>query len=375
MDPQEYSGAERRSHRRWSCSEDFLPTGTAPNPVRYNDYILFRVEDISSGGLKIITSMRNKFLGIGQCLECTLSLPYVGIVRAGVKVKHVNTVFYRDKEFLIMGAEFIKTDSILLRSLGDYLLNFAKEVTVKSLNKEGFNIKNVSKWVDFSYVKTEEEYQEVLDLRLRAYKSAGKVPKDASKESMANDLDSRSKILITKHNGKIIGTIVYVIPEKEEDILICQHFPYPKSLPKISEIGCSWRFCIDKDFRHADITHKIIAYVVYNFIKNGRRYWFSGAEKDLLPIYDKYGLKTQGIVCNDFGLKSKEDDGRENELIIMDTHKIIKGQNISPKYWNLLYRDLFDYLLETNEITLTPVDKLRIWFYKSIGDILVYGGR
>jgi len=362
-----YSGTEKRAHRRWSCSDDFLPTGMASNPIRYNDYILFRVEDISSGGLKLITSMRNKFLGIGQKLECKLSIPYVGSINVDIKIKYINTTFYKEKEFMVMGAEFIKTDPILLKSLGEYLLNFAKDITVKNLNSEGFGIKSVSKWLDFSYVKTEEDYREVLDLRLRSYMSVGKVPKGTPPEEMALDIDSKSNILVAKHKGKIVACISYVIPNSEDDVLTKDDFKYPSNFPKITETGSSWRFCVDKSFRSADITLSTIAYLAQKMVASYRRYWFSTAEKDLLAYYSKCGFKRTGIIYKNAALKNLE-----HEVIIMDIYEVVKGKGVGIKIWNNMYRAAYEFLLVNNLIDVTPVDQIRVNFYKFIGAVLNY---
>lgn len=199
--------SERRIHRRWNCSENFLPTGTAPNPIRYNDFILFRVEDISAGGMRLITSMRNKFVGVGQRLEVNISLPYVGTAQAKLQIKYVHSITLNQKEFLILGTAFLKKDMITIKKLGEYLLNFAKDVSIKSLNQEGFDIRNISKWLDFSYVKTEEEYKNVLSLRHATLKASGKLSSDKTIESMEDELDATAQIIIAKYNNKIVGTI------------------------------------------------------------------------------------------------------------------------------------------------------------------------
>lgn len=358
----DYSGQDRRIHRRWSCSEDFLPTGTAPNPVRYNDYILFRVNDISSGGLRLITSMRNKFIGIGQRLECTLSLPYVGTVRAYVKVKHVTTTFYRDKEFMVIGVEFIKTDPILLKTLGEYLLNFAKEITIKSLNREGFGVRSVSKWIDFSYVKTEEEYKEVLALRLKTYTAVGKIPKGTKAEDMASLLDSKSQIVTAKYDGHVVGSIACIFPEKEEDISISGEVEYPKNFPKINELVYVWRLCVDPKYRSADITYGLISRVVNSAISSKRRYIGCSTVKNIRDFYIKCGTKDTNIKYINKNLHNLE-----HSILLMDTHAVVKGKGVGIKYWNLIYRDLLESLLTSGDITLTPGDRIKIWIYKKLG--------
>lgn len=362
-----YLGSERREHRRWSCSEDFLPTGTAPNPVRYNDYILFRVDDISSSGMKLITSMRNKFIGMGQRLETTLSMPYVGTVRADIRVKHVNTTFYRGKEFMVLGVEFVKKDPILLRSLGEYLLNFAKEVTVKSLNIEGFGLKSVSKWLDFSYVKTEEEYKEVLELRYNAYKEANKISVDDSVNKMSDDYDKNAKILIAKHNGKVVGSMRLIFPSSKNEMELQKSIDYPKNFPEIINTVETSRFCTNSDFRGIDIAYGLVSHMVLATITNNRRYLYTAAtDKSWLKICKKLGWKLTKIDFTDKNIFM----GQAYKLMIMDTYALALGRGIGPKYWNMVYRNLSEYIITKNVINYNTIDRIRLHIYRTIGNIL-----
>jgi hypothetical protein len=91
-DAVETAAEERRRAVRWACPQDMLPTGTAPNPLKFNDHLIFRVEDISKGGLRLITSMRNKMLYKGQFLESSISLPLIGSISITLKVVFVDVV-------------------------------------------------------------------------------------------------------------------------------------------------------------------------------------------------------------------------------------------------------------------------------------------
>jgi len=357
---------ERRTHRRWNCSENFLPTGTAPNPVRYNDFVLFRVEDISAGGMRLITSMRNKFLGIGQRLEANISLPFVGIVQAKIQVRYVHTVMLNNKEFLVVGTSFLNTDAILMQSLGEYLLNFAKDITAKSLNHEGFNIKAISKWLDFSYVKNETEYKDVLALRYIAYKSANKISSEKTIEDMADELDARSRILIAKYNGKIVGSMRIVFPSKKEDLELQHSINYPEHFPSMNEIVETSRFCTDPEFRGTDIAFELVAQMVLSTVMSGRRYLYTAATDELwLNICKKIGWQLTGIK-----FQEKFFFGLPHELMLMDTHDVAVGKGVNFKYWNRVYKKLAEYLISKDIITPSSVDKVRINIYKRLGEYL-----
>jgi len=363
-----YSGAERRAHRRWSCSDDFLPTGLAPNPIRYNDYILFRVEDISVGGLKIITSMRNKFIGIGQELECNLSLPYVGTTRADVTIQRINTTFYKEKEFMVVGVEFIKPDSKLLKTLGEYLLNFAKDATIKSLNSDGFCIKNVSKWLDFSYVKTEEEYKEVLELRYKTYKAAGKLKDNATVEDVADEFDSKASIIIAKYQGRIIGSMRCVLPTKFEEMETSTEKIENQTLlrhpvEKIIEIS---RLCISEEYRKNDIKSEIFAHAALTTIKNKRRYIYTAFEPSAIGAFEKIGFKKTGVKF----LEDKLNDW-PHEFAIQDIYGVALGKNINIKNWFKTYRNLSSYLIKNNILKPTAFNTLKLYIYEKLGALFL----
>ena len=207
----------------------------------------------------------------------------------------------------------------------------------------------------------------MLDLRLRAYKSVGKVSKDTKPEDMALEIDSKSNLLVAKHNGKIVASISYVIPNKEDDLVTKESFAYPVNFPKISEIGSSWKFCVDKTFRSADVTHAVIAYVVYTFVRNGRRYWLSTAGDNILDFYKKCGVVETNINYTNPNVK----DMKLN-VILMDTYEVVKGKGMSIKYWHLLYKDLLNYLERSNQIRLTPLEQMRVLLYNVVGTILNY---
>lgn len=85
---QTWVGDDRRNTKRWLCSHEFLPNGVCPNPGKFNDFIFFKVLDISSAGIRIETSMRNKFLVPGMILKSTLTFPTLGNGQVMLKVEN-----------------------------------------------------------------------------------------------------------------------------------------------------------------------------------------------------------------------------------------------------------------------------------------------
>ncbi len=352
----ESSDVEKRSSTRWRCSESFLPTGSAANPARFNDYIFFRVEDISATGMKIITSMRNKFLMRGQRLEATMSVPCVGSVQCNFEVKRIDYSNVDEKEFIVLGVEILNRDELILKTLAEYLLQFGDGVTVNSLSKEGFPLSSAYKKFDFTYVKSKDEYSEVLALRFKAYTADGKVKSGAAVGDMADEFDARSRILIVKHDGHIIGSVRIIFHEDSDKLSYGRYFDIPpEGLPDRKDYAEASRMCVDPDYRGADIFYHLAEHMVLTTVKSGRRFIVGGATGLLLEKWEKCGFKRLGI-----NYTSKDIAGIQHELILMDTHEVAMGKGIDLKLWTRVFGKLVVYMLENRLVSPTPLDLIRI---------------
>ncbi|MEW6057478.1 MAG: GNAT family N-acetyltransferase [Bdellovibrionota bacterium] len=353
---------DRRAHKRWTCPESYLPTGTAPNPVRYNDHIIFRVENISAGGLLLLTSLRNKLVGRGQRLVATLTLPLVGIVRTTLQIKHIDTKAIGDKEYLVLGTQFIHPDELLRACLAEYLLNFAEGITVRSLRDDSFPVKRFARWLDFTYVKTESEYNEVLHLRYNAYKNANKLAPNKQVIDMADEFDSRARILVVKHQGRVVGSVRTMFHAETDQTDHGRYIAYPSNFPKLTETIEASRMCTDPEFQKTGIVFELLAHMVLTTIKSGRRYLYSGASGSLLEFYKKCGWRLTGLTYNNDAL-----GGIQHELMLMDTYEVALGKGIGFRFWNRLYANLIDHMIEQELILPTPYERLRLNLFKTLG--------
>ncbi len=353
---------DRRTTQRWTCADDFLPRGRAANPLVYNDFILFRIENVSSTGVRIITSMRNKLLGIGQRLDCTISLPLVGSVQTTLILKNIDTRMIGGKEELVIGAQYINPDQVFKASLAEYLLNFADGISIASLKKDNFPVKSVSEWFDFSYVKSQEEYNEVLNLRFLAYKAANKLTDDKCVGDMGDEFDARSRILIVKHKGNIVGSLRAMFHGQDDPTDHGRYVKYPPNFPRNLDVVESSRVCTHPDFRGGDLFRQLVAHTLLTAIKGGRRYIFGGAAGSLLDVYEKCGFVQVGV-----SYKNESLGGMEHQLILMDTHAVALGRKISIQAWNQMYSAVIDYMIEQELIVPTGIEQARINLWKSLG--------
>ncbi len=357
---------ERRSNSRWNCPEHLLPTGTAPNPVRYNDFILFKVVDVSSNGLKIATSLRNKMLFVGQILECTLSVPMIGTLYAGVKINRVGIEVIGGKSQLILGVSFIKRDDIVSSTLSEYLLTFAEDCSVKSLHEAGFNANNFgTSMFDFSYSKSAKDYDEILNLRFEAYQETGKLASSIDKDFMRDEFDSRSRILTVKLKEKIVGSARAMFHETGDTTSHERYLKYPESFPDISKCLEVSRVCVKPDFQGAGLARELAKHLSLLTIKSGRKFIYLSAAGELVQFWLDLGFKDTGVTYI-----HKQLGNLEHKLLINDVEKSILGREISGKAWLYSYEQLYKYCVEYGLVEPTFMDTIRVQGFRAARKIL-----
>lgn len=355
-------GAQRRRVNRWACPPEFLPLGVAPHPIRFNDFIRFRVSDISAGGLRLITSMRNKLTYVGQRLDATITLPMVGSVHARLIVRHIETQSVGGKEVLALGTELVGADEGLKASLAEYLLHFSHGVTLVSLAKDGFPVRSASKWLDFNYVKTPEEFREVQELRLRTQKAgAGKTAAE-----MTDALDARSRILAVKHKGRVVGSLRALFHDEVDGLEIEQYVPIPKDFhPRGEIVEASWT-CLDPDFKGADLLQLLLSHLLLTAIKTGRRHIVGWAPTAQLELFERFGYRR---LKDGKTLVTPQLPGVEQCIIELDAYKVALGQGISLQAWNALYGDVVDYLLTNSLISPNPYQLFKMNLRRALGNL------
>ncbi|MEK7690857.1 MAG: GNAT family N-acyltransferase, partial [Bdellovibrionota bacterium] len=252
VDASRLDGDERRSRERWICGPEFAPTGMASNPARFNDFIYFRVRDVSAGGMQILLSLRNKFVVPGMVFDATISFPMLGQIRARFKVRHTRVTSEAGKDYLAAGVSMVETSQAYLATVGQFLMQFGADVSPVKLREQGFLPLSVVSGVDFSFVRTAAEYQEVLQLRLGAYASAGKVKSDRKPEQMGDEFDSRARILIGRHRGKVVASMRLMYHSSDDQLEHEQFVALPDDFPAREEAVEITRVCTDPEYRGSD---------------------------------------------------------------------------------------------------------------------------
>jgi hypothetical protein len=343
---------ERRSGKRWSFSEAFLPTGVAPNTLRFNDYIYFKMRDVSSSGFLMETSLRNKFLIKGVNLNCRLNFPLIGETNVQVEVRNARKSFSSDKEILLKG---------FLTTVADYTVQFSSQPAAEDLKNAGMKPTSVSNGLTFGFVKNEDEYRDVLKLRHLAYAQVGKMDPKSPIESAGDIYDSRARILYAKHNGKTVGSIRIMFHSATDEFEHEQFIELPKNFPKKENIVEMTRFCTDPNYRGMDLFYAICARAALAIVQSGRQYMLGSTVDKLLPIYQKIGWAPTGVFYNHEGLGNEK-----HQILLCDMRACVRGEGISYSVWKNVYRDVFEFLSSNDQIAIDPIHNTKLFLYESI---------
>ncbi len=351
---------ERRNKTRWICSQEFYPTCIAISPGRYNDYIYFQIRDISADGLRLTCSLRNKFLLQGMVLKLIISLPLVGEANAVVKVSRVGLSTEGGRDFLVIGGEFVNLSENAKSAFAQYLIQFSNVEDLDSLRHQGFLPESVADGVDFYFLKSEQDYRKVLDLRFLAHKLDGNFTgENVRSEDLADIRDASGRILVGKYQDKVVATGRIHFPDVDTPLEQEDYIKWPENLPRRDQIVELGRVCTDPNFRRGDLFSRILQQVVATCIRNERPYVLVVSLPPLLNLYKKLG-------CVDTGITHEQEFWKgEQHLLIVNGLDVCLGKGVNPLTWNFFYKEPFEYLLQNGMIDVAGMDRVRIVIYKS----------
>ncbi len=350
---------ERRTSSRWICSTQFFPVAIAPNPSQYNDFIYLTVRDIAGGGFRALTSLRNKFLVSGMTLDMQISFPMTGYSAIRARIVRTKLTADNGKDYLEVGFEFSHLSASQRETIGQYLVQFSNAESLSEVNSAGFHPPSFSKGVDFQYIKSLTDFQDVLELRLLANRGVGKIPPSYSAASMADRFDSTSRILVGKFNGKIVGTIRLRFAELGETLELEQYLKLPETFPQINQIVECSRAATHPSYRRGDLWYSMLQHIAIAALRANRSFAVICTTKELLPMYKKLGLQDAGIT-----FEMPIYPGVEQHLMYVNLYDVLTGVNVGPLAWAIVWQKVAEFLDEQQLHGTKNMNSTRIKVYR-----------
>lgn len=353
---------ERRQSRRWICHDMYLPTCVWKHPARFNEFVFGRIRDVSAGGARIVTSLRNKFLVRGMEASMTFNFPLIGQFQTSAIISNLAVTTELGKDYLSIGVEFPHLTAMDKEVIAQYLNQFGQGATPSQLIRSGLVPSSISDSVSYSFVRTEEEFSEVLELRRSGYVASKKVPPNTSAKEMGTSYDARSRIIIGRYQGKVIATAALVFHEYHDRMEIEEDVEWPQEFPRKENCVEVIRLCTHASFRGTDVVMSLFNFVGLTVAQSGRPFIVFGATDGLLPLYKRMGAEPTKLVYEHRHLNSTK-----HTVVIVDVAAVITGRTSGPVAWNVVWRDVNRFLVDHGVLKLNRKDRIRVFIYQLLG--------
>jgi predicted GNAT family N-acyltransferase len=313
--------------------------------------------------------LRNKYLIPGTQLNLTASFPMVGDLSLSVTITRVGITSERDKDYLVVGTEYTSLSQNARNIIGQYLLQFGNAESLTDLRQAGFFPQSVSKGTDFYFLKTESDYEEVLKLRLIAHQAGGTVDSSVGPEDMGDRFDTNSRIIIAKYRGQIVASARIHYSVLEEEMEHEQYVSWPTEYPRRDTVFEITRVCTHPNFRSNDLLAGLLKFIASTCIQPQRPWVLISTTDALLPFYRKIGLQQTPLTYTHPVYK-----GNQN-ILLTNALDVVRGKSVHPIYWNAIWREVYDYLIETGVLKPEPLDHARIRAFKAMFPVaLLFSG-
>ena len=311
--------------------------------------------------MQLTCSLRNKLLIPGMSLQLTANFGVDGVFHVPVTIKRVGFSSEGGRDRLAVGVDFDKFTPRMKSIVGQYLIQFAEGTSLTKLRAEDLWPTSISAAVNFTYLTTEEEYEKVKQLRKLAHDADSNLNEDVSLDDMGDRFDSHARIIIgTRPDGELICTVRVLFNREDEPYEHAELADLPADLPRKTEVVEVGRLAIHPDYRHGDLLVTLLEFIMATTLQERRYVLFSCLER-MIPFFQRVGLKPLGIT---YSPKLFNEPGH---ILFGDLHKIATGWDVSPLYWNLVYRRISDYLIDASRIQIRGIDRARIIVYKMFG--------
>lgn len=332
---------DERQFARWSCIEEHYPRAVSPAPGRYGTFVSYEVRNISQEGMQLYTSIEHAYLIPGMCLSLTISLPTVGEALVAADVVRIGIVNDGVKEVLDVGVRLRRISKGTKRIFGQYLVQFSRFDHVDDLISEGFVPNNLVLGLRFSYLKSVEEYQELIAFRQSIYGSPH------TDSCQIDALDQHARILVGRTGEKIVCAAQVRNPGLNSELVAENTVGWRDEFgPRDNYVELTRIEVGETNKLRVDCMFALLKFVCTNCLSDRR----SSVALTCSPWADS-ALQKAGWKCIATDLSA-------NGVYFCDPYGITANSNGRPLWWNYVWGDAFDFLLETGAINPTGVDRI-----------------
>lgn len=358
---------EYRSARRWLCDKSYLPTGICTLPNSINNRLFFRALEVSKKGWTLITNAKASDIAEKQQLNTKIQMPTCGSYNIKFTVVHVGRRQVDGEVHTVIGVKVQKTSKSFLASLAQYLLRFCADATAKALYLEGLKTRSISEAMEFKTVETQQEYDDVLALRLHSYSQANKITEIDPKKVMSKR-DNWENIFIAKHRENVVACVLLITPTGDESLEIEDDMGrrIDDVITSREEIVEITKLCTHPEYRGGDLIAGLFREMGVFCLENNRTTVICGTDDHLAPLYLKCGFKETHY---DYTI-SRYGDLRHRCLSGDVINSVLGGKAVNPIIWAYLWKPVVEYFSHRNKSKMSIMQKCHLMAHRLITPLI-----
>jgi predicted GNAT family N-acyltransferase len=199
------------------------------------------------------------------------------------------------------------------------------EDSPRSLRKRGFQLFEVSPFINWKFVETTEEYDAVVQLRTKAY--AGKIDPN-NNQLMRDQYDQDAHILAGWHYSKAVASLRIMVHPAER---LWEHEQYisldTPDIPPKRQTAEITRVCTDPAWRGSNLSKLLFQQTTLAVLRLEKRYLLGSSTTALLPLYIKIGCRPTTVQFDYPGL------GGIHTIFLADLVSALNGYDAPFGFW------------------------------------------
>lgn len=308
------------------------------DPTQPTRQIYLKVEDLSTTGMCLSTSLSNAHLLPGMSLrDAKIQIPGRGEHVVDFYIE--NTRPAKDLQNVLVGVSFTKIEPACRKSLGSFLVALEKEVMdpefIKELKLNDLFGKSVRGDLTFRFVEAMGEYAEVVELRNLSYATVGKIKAGGSgfrADEMA--LKGEGRILVAYLGTRLVATAEIRFANEGHAL---RSFDYPEVETLVTSLSSNPlcevnRFAVHPDMQGSDVVLGTMQAIHSIIASRGPHDLCILASDDLVPLYERIGMKRLG-----FSAPHPVRSDTTLTLMWLKADSYLKSANVNPLVWERVY--------------------------------------
>ena len=251
--------------------------------------------------------------------------------------------------------------------LGLHVLECGLATGTPEIEAGGALVPDLTPFFEYRTVETLEQFEEVVQLRTRAYAAAGKhdgaVP-------MTDEFDQRAVIVVALVFGRIVASLRVMLHGPADKWEHDHFFSWSDALPPREKTAEITRVCVDPAFRRTNVLVGLFPRAGPVILASGRGYFLGSATDKLLPLYQAIGCSPTTI-----RFRHAELGSAEHVAFVGDIRSSLLG-NMNPIAWSILWKELSTLCLESGLIDgLSPSESAKLALLRAVSPLLAGVGR